>query len=173
MASRRFFLILTARKHPSNDRQRTQSSPRQREKELGLIREIYCLREVFFFPPEVKGTILPSPLFPVDTQWSHQECHTCTQRWLRAREIHQDYRNSREQHSSATDLSKLSAAEGEHIVQVSRQLSREWIQSSDSFYSSNRGSVLKARVIQENGRGRTAEDQKKGQTAEKGDLYAV
>lgn len=90
MASRRFFFILTACEHPSNDRQRTQSSPRQREKELGLIREIYCLLEVFFFPPEVKGTILPSLLFPVDTQWSHQECHTCTKRRLRAREIHQD-----------------------------------------------------------------------------------
>ena len=79
MAIQRFLLIWTACEHPSNDRQRTQSSPTLREKELGLIREIYCLREVFFFPPEVKGTILPSPPFPLDTQWSHQECHTCTE----------------------------------------------------------------------------------------------
>lgn len=39
------------------------------QKELGLIRKIYCLLKVrvFFHPPEFKWTMLPSTLFPLDT----------------------------------------------------------------------------------------------------------
>lgn len=59
------------------------------QKELGLIRKIYCLLKVgffwgFFYPPEFKGTMLPSTLFPPDTAHNAHNRVTkkqVTQRW--------------------------------------------------------------------------------------------